>query len=223
MFKILDEFQKKVLKKIGESELIKSFIWSGGTALSYFYLKHRLSLDLDFLSQKFFPDEYLLIQINQIAKALKVKRIEEQKKFNRHEFWFKKNKKTLKLEFIFYPFSYIEKPKQIKEFNIKIDSIEDILTNKTHAIFERYEPKDVFDFYWIIKKEKINFFQVFKWVKKKFGVEIDPVIFIGQLLEGVDRLQKIRPHILEKRYYVPERMKQFFKTKSREYLKRKMK
>lgn len=84
MPKTLTGFQRKVLKEIGESELSRFFIWSGGTALSYRYLHHRLSADLDFMSQDLFPDDYLLSQIKKIAKNLRIKKIEEQKKFNRH-------------------------------------------------------------------------------------------------------------------------------------------
>lgn len=223
MNEILNNFQKEILKEIGKSELSQYFIWSGGTALSYQYLKHRLSYDLDFFSKDLLPDEYLLSQIKQIAKNLKIKKIEEQKRFNRHEFWFKKNKENIKIEFIFYPFPDIRRSERVKEFNIKINSIEDVLTNKTHAIFERSEPKDVFDFYWILKKRKIKFPLVFRWVKRKFGVEIDPVLFVSKILEGADKLDKIKPLILKKEFYIPSEIKNYFQKEAQNYLKREIK
>lgn len=220
---ILTDFQKKVLKEIGGSELFRFFIWSGGTALSFQYLYHRLSADLDFLSQDLLPDEYLLSQVRKITKNLKIKKFEEQKKFNRHEFWLKRNKETLRIEFVFYPFPYIKQPKKIKEFNIKIDSIEDILTNKTHAVYERAEPKDVFDFYCILLLKKTNFLKVFKWVEKKFGVKIDPILFTSEFLKGIDNLDKIRPLILKKKLYRPDTIRRYFKKEAENYLKRKIK
>jgi len=223
MAKILGDFQKEVLKEIGKSELSAHFIWFGGTALSYQYLHHRKSYDLDFLSKDLFPDEYLLSQIKKIAKNLKIKKIEEQKKFNRHEFWLKKNKRVLKIEFVFYPFPNIKKSIKLKEFNIRIDSIEDILTNKTHAIFERAEPKDVFDFYCILEKRKIKFFLILKWVKKKFGVEIDPVLLVSKILEGAIKLAEIKPLILKKELYQPDKIKKYFEKEAQNYLKRKIK
>ena len=223
MPKTLTGFQRKVLKEIGESELSRFFIWSGGTALSYRYLHHRLSADLDFMSQDLFPDDYLLSQIKKIAKNLRIKKIEEQKKFNRHEFWFKKDIKILRIEFVFYPFLYIKKPQKIKEFNIKIDSIEDILTNKVHTVYERAEPKDIFDFYCILQTKKINFLKIFKWVEKKFGVEIDPVLFASKALQGVDSLNKIRPVILKKELFRSNKIKEYFQREAENYLKRKTK
>jgi predicted nucleotidyltransferase component of viral defense system len=197
--KILNNFQIEILKEINKSQLPSFFIWSKGTALSFYYLKHRLSYDLDFLSQELIPEDYILAEIKKISKNLKIKKIEEQKRFNRYEFWFKKNKDAIKIEFIFYPFPFIEKPKKIKDLNIKIDSIKDILTNKAHAIFERSEPKDVFDFYCILVYfPNIKQAQIFKWIKKKFGVIIDPVLFYSKILRGADNLNLIKPLILKK-------------------------
>lgn len=222
MDRFLTDFQKEVLREFGKTELVGSFIWSGGTALSYYYLQHRESFDLDFMSRDLFPDGFILGEIKRITNNLKIKEIEEQKIYNRHNFWLTKNKENLKLEFIFYPFPSIKKHKRLKEFNLKIDSIEDILTNKMHAVFERSEPKDVFDFYCIVKKEKIKPNQVFKWVKKKFGVEIDPVLFIGKVLEGADKLNEIKPLVLIKKLYKPDKIKEYFEEEAQEYLKKKI-
>lgn len=221
--KVLTDFQKQVLKEIGKSELSSYFVWSGGTALSYAYLHHRKSFDLDFLSKDLLPDDYFLSQIRIIAKNLKIKKLEEQKKFNRHEFWFTRGKKTLRIEFIFYPFSSIKKPKNYKEFDIRIDSIEDILTNKTHAAFERIEPKDIFDLYCILRTKKINFSLILEWIKKKFGTEIDPVLLASKILEGAEKLNKIKPLVLKKKFYKPKEIKKYFENQAQEYLKRKIK
>lgn len=222
MVKILTNFQKEFLKELGKSELSKYFIWSGGTALSWKYLRHRKSYDLDFLSKDLLLDEYILSQVKKIAKNLKVKKIEEQKKFNRHEFWLK-NKETIRIEFVFYPFHSIKKSVRLAEFNIKIDSIEDILANKTHAIFERNEPKDIFDIYCILQKRKTKFLAILKWVRKKFGVEIDPVLLTSKILEGAARLSKIKPLILKKEFYEPNKIKEYFEKEAQEYLRRKIK
>lgn len=223
MPEILTSFQRDILKEIGNSELAKFFVWSGGTALSFYYLKHRLSADLDFLSKDLLPGEYLLAEIKKIAKNLKIKKIEEQKRFNRHEFWLRENKEILKIEFVFYPFPSIKPSKKIKEFNLKLDSIEDITTNKTHAIYERAEPKDVFDLYWILKKRKIKFFQIFKWVEKKFGVVIDPVFFISEVLRGIERLEQIKPQVLKEELFKPNLIRDFFQKEAEIYLRKKLK
>ncbi len=220
--KILTNFQKEALKEVGKSELSRFFVWSGGTALSFYYLQHRLSADLDFMSQDLFPDEYLLIEFRKIARKLGVKSIEEQKKLNRHEFWLKKGKEVLRMEFVFYPFPHIRPPQKLKEFNIKIDSIEDMLTNKAQAAYERSEPKDIFDLYCILLIKKINFFRIFKWVEKKFGVKIDPVLFAAEVLKGAEKLEEIRPSILKKKLFKPSSIKIYFQKETETYLKKKI-
>ncbi|PJB83953.1 hypothetical protein CO087_00790 [Candidatus Wolfebacteria bacterium CG_4_9_14_0_8_um_filter_39_46] len=220
--KILTNFQKEVLKEIGKSELSRFFVWSGGTALSFYYLQHRLSVDLDFMSQDLFREEYLLAELRKIARKLGVKSIEEQKKLNRHEFWLKKGEEVLRMEFVFYPFPHIKPPQKLKEFNIKIDSIEDMLTNKAHAAYERSEPKDIFDLYCILLIKKINFFRIFKWVEKKFGVKIDPVLFTGEALGGAEKLKEIRPSILKKKLFKPSSIKIYFQKEAGIYLKKKI-
>lgn len=223
MPEILSLLHQKALKEIGDSELASFFIWSGGTALAYYYLQHRQSIDLDFMSTDLMPADYLLAQVQKIAEKLQVVKIQEQKRFNRHEFWLTtKNKKTLRLEFIFYPFPYIKKPLRLKKINIKIDSLEDILTNKTHAIFERNEPKDVFDFYCILQKTKTKFPLILKWVKKKFGVDIDLVILVSKMLQGANRLNQIKPLVLKKEFYNPEKINNFFKDQANSFLKEKI-
>ena len=219
---ILTNFQKRALKEIGKSELSRFFVWSGGTALSFYYLQHRLSVDLDFMSQDLFRDEYLLTELRKITKNLGVKSIEEQKKLNRCEFWLKKDKEILRIEFVFYPFPRVRPPKKLKEFNIKIDSIEDMLTNKVHAAYERSEPKDIFDLYCILLIKKINFFRIFKLVEKKFGVRIDPVLFIGEVLRGAEKLEGIRPLILKKKLLKPSSIKAYFQKGAQIYLKKKI-
>jgi predicted nucleotidyltransferase component of viral defense system len=219
---ILTTFQKEVLREIGRSNLSKDFVWGGGTALAYQYLQHRLSQDLDFFSKDLFPDKYLLTELLKISKNLKIEKIEEYKKFNRHEFWIERDKKVLKIDFVFYPFPDIKNPKRNKEFNIKIDSIEDILTNKAHTIFERNEPKDVFDFYCILQKKKIKLSLVLRWVEKKFGVEIDPVLLNSKTLQGISKLDQIKPLILKKEFYNPKKMEKYFFAQSNEYLRKVM-
>jgi predicted nucleotidyltransferase component of viral defense system len=49
---ILNKTQKAVLDIFSKSDLSKKFYFTGGTALAFFYLKHRRSDDLDFFTEK---------------------------------------------------------------------------------------------------------------------------------------------------------------------------
>lgn len=222
---ILNNLQKSFLKKLGEGELAKSYVWSGGTALAYLYLQHRLSYDLDFLSLDLVPDRELLINIRRIAKELRITKIEERSKFNRREFFLKRGRKreNLRVEFVYYPFPPIKKQRPISEFRMRVDSLEDMATNKTLAVFERSEPKDAFDLYWILQEKQIKFLTLFKWVEKKFGLTIDPVMFTSEALKEADRLQEIQPLVLKRKFYQPRKIKQYFLQAPQEYLKKKIK
>src|SRR5258708_17660707 len=48
---VLTRFQLNVLKVLSREPLLKDFYLTGGTALSAFYLHHRLSEDLDFFTE----------------------------------------------------------------------------------------------------------------------------------------------------------------------------
>lgn len=47
---IINEVQETVLKNFSEIQDSQQFYLTGGTALSYFYLRHRQSNDLDFFT-----------------------------------------------------------------------------------------------------------------------------------------------------------------------------
>lgn len=49
----LTQLQKDVLFFIGKDFFGKNFYWTGGTLLSYLYLFHRFSVDLDFFQKIF--------------------------------------------------------------------------------------------------------------------------------------------------------------------------
>jgi len=56
-----------------------------------------------------------------------------------------------------------------------------------------------------LQKQKIKFLLIFKWIKKKFGVEIDPVLLVSKILEGAKKLKEIKPLILKKEFYQTEK------------------
>lgn len=67
---VLNSFQRKVLQLFKTSILSKKFYLSGGTALAEFYLKHRLSKDLDFFTQEELSlEELKKFNIKELEKA----------------------------------------------------------------------------------------------------------------------------------------------------------
>ncbi|MBI2639141.1 nucleotidyl transferase AbiEii/AbiGii toxin family protein [Candidatus Peregrinibacteria bacterium] len=217
---LLDATQKKFLAAFQKSELAKYFYWTGGTLLAEEYLHHRFSEDLDFFSDRLFFDEYIAAQIAELRRKTGAKSVQEVKRLNRRQFVFEYGKRQLKVEFVYFPFPRFDKRQHSKCWKINIDSLRDIAANKTHAAFERNEPKDVFDFYWIIQRGRFSLLQCVKFVEKKLGVKIDPVTLIAKLIDALPSLQNLTPLITDKNLLQPEKMKKYFEKKALAYLKK---
>src|SRR3989344_1844687 len=68
---ILTPEQKLIFDKISKSEYFRSnFYFTGGTALSQFYLKHRFSEDLDFFSEKKFENDQIESELGLWGKKI---------------------------------------------------------------------------------------------------------------------------------------------------------
>lgn len=194
----LTKLQKMTLEAIGQSELAQFFYWTGGTLLSAHYLHHRKSYDLDFFSEDLIEEDFVLAVMNQIKKRLKTTSMERQIVRNRQQYQLRKAADELNLEFVYYPFQSIIKPKKVKEWPVAIDSLKDMAVNKTRALFERAEPKDIIDLWYIHQKERWSIERLAKLVEKKFGVGIDYPTLVSRALDAVERLEDARPLLLKK-------------------------
>ncbi len=185
--------QKIVLKEFAESSLKDKFYWTGGTAMAFFYLHHRLSYDLDFFSDKAFSYEEILKFIQRFSKKIDLKNIEQKKIFDRWEFIIK-NKESVKIEFARYEFKNL-KPRKMWQ-GIFVDSLEDMAANKTMAMIDRHEPKDVFDIYFLLKR---NFFKpqtLLNLVEKKFGVKFPITLFWSEAIVKARQLTELKPLLI---------------------------
>ncbi|EKD56103.1 MAG: hypothetical protein ACD_58C00297G0008 [uncultured bacterium] len=197
--KILTNKQIQILNFLSRSNFFShNFYFTGGTALAEIYLKHRLSEDLDFFSDDLYSDEVLLGEINKLKSNFKIKQIKYQKDKNRQIFnLIFSDKDIIKLEFVYFPFGKLMDKKISKEFNIRVDSVKSVAENKILALYENVGSKHIFDLYWIAKKNKnLSLKKLHSGAIKKFGVEIDKVIFLEKSLEAIDKIDKIQPLIL---------------------------
>jgi len=162
--------------------LAEEFYFTGGTALSKFYLEHRFSEDLDFFSEKEFDIKNITPFVYKAKKDLKFKEFDFQQSFNRNIFHllFSKNQ-SLKLEFTYFPFSQIEKPKKIQ--GILVDSLIDMAVNKVFTIAQKPRGRDFFDLYIILNKKKLDIFDLLKKARIKFDWHIDWLQFGSQLFK----------------------------------------
>jgi len=187
--------QKKVLDLFGQSLLKDKFYWTGGTLLSFLYLHHRRSNDLDFFSDEPFTYNQIVGFIRDLKKEIKLPRIEEKKIFDRQEFLLH-DKQKLRIEFVYYPHPKIKKRELWK--GIFVDSLDDIAANKLMSFFDRSDPKDLFDLYFLLTKKGYTVEKLIKLTEKKFGIKFDKGAVFSEAYKTMENLNELKPLILAK-------------------------
>jgi len=209
----LTKLQKDVLCYFEKNSFGKNFYWTGGTLLSYCYLFHRNSVDLDFFSDNLYSDEEYLDFINDLKKEIRADKIIFRRELNRRIYLVKRGEENVKLELVFFPFPCHEKRKELSEFFVKIDSLSDIMINKILSSYQRNEPKDAFDLYvYLSRKPKYDFFALVRFVEKKFGVAIEPALLLAKLNELSNNLSRIEPLLLYPQKNLSQKVKFFFQN-----------
>lgn len=187
MASILTPQQAKTLRLIAATELAKRFYFSGGTALSHYYLQHRYSEDLDFFAEEEFEPRSISTIIKSLQKEIGFDFFDYQNSFNRNLYFLHfQDKEVLKLEFTYYPFRQVEKPKKID--GIMVDSVLDITINKLFTIVQRARGRDYYDLYFINKKYQYDIEQLRMMAKQKFDWHIDPLQLASKFYEVQEHL-----------------------------------
>lgn len=176
---LLTPAQKSVIKAVGHEPNLKDFYLSGGTALSAYYFKHRISDDLDFFCFDRPDMTYLHGFAGTISRSLKAKTFRTRRVYDRNLFFFTLKDEELKIEFSMYPFRRLGK--SIKKDGIVIDSLRDIAANKLMALLDRFDPKDFVDLYYLLQKYSLN--HIRRDAEKKFGTTIDNLFLGGEFMK----------------------------------------
>lgn len=180
---VLTKEQKIILGEITKINFFKkNFYFTGGTALSAFYLQHRLSEDLDFFSEQKFDNQVILTLIQELSKKLKFK---IQSNFNEVVYIFNltfNNGVKLKVDFGYYPYKKIADEKIILE-DFKLDSLRDIATNKLLTISQRTDIKDFVDLYFLLLLNEFTIWDLIDGLRFKFRIKIEPFIVAGDFLK----------------------------------------
>jgi len=168
-YKKLYSLQDEVLEIVFKVE--DEFYLTGGTALSRFYQEKRYSDDLDFFtnsSTRFnFAVKNILIELSkEFAVATKL----DSKDFVRIEI-----NGLLQVDFINDRAPRYKEPR-VLENGYKIDTIENILSNKITAVIGRDNPKDIFDIYLISKYYSIDWSEILASAQDKSVFSIDDLI-----------------------------------------------
>lgn len=159
--------QDQFLDAFFSSQLKPAFYLTGGTALARFYFHHRKSIDLDlFTNQK----DVRFDEVNRVVLRIgsdvgwQLKNQVTADAYLQYIF-FDTNDSQLKIDIVRdIPVHFGE----IKvQKNIRIDTLENIGSNKITAVLGRTDAKDFIDLYWILHTTNFTFDQLFEMAQKK--------------------------------------------------------
>ena len=201
--------QKIILDEVKKSEFLSTnFYFTGGTALSAFYLRHRYSDDLDCFSYQKFDKQAIFALVEKWSKKYN---FTFESRFVEVVYIFTlifNNKSNLKLDFSHYPYKQLEKPVLID--NLLVDSLTDIAVNKLLTISQRNDVKDFVDLYYLL--QQFSVWDLKEGVRIKFNMEIEPLLLAADFLkvEDFDYL----PRMIKKLSL--DELKAFFRQKAKE-------
>ena len=151
-----------VLDYLSRQEFLSDFRLVGGTALAL-YWGHRISIDIDLFTDK-------KIELIQIEQQLSI--LEDSSQMNKNPIGLSYIIKDVKCDFLTYPYLFFHDV--IKEGNLRLAHIEDIIALKLGAIANRGARKDFIDLYYILEKyplEDLFFFYTRMYqVKEHFSL-----------------------------------------------------
>ena len=151
-FGTLTPLQKEFMEILASLPDKDQFYLAGGTALSEYYLGHRLSFDLDY----FTGTENLILPLSyQVEttcqkKGLSLKVVRRFSTFV--EFLVEKGNESLKVD-LALDSPYRFEPSVLSIEGIYINDYADLRVDKLLAYFGRAEPRDAVDLYFILQKE----------------------------------------------------------------------
>ncbi|MBN2386654.1 MAG: nucleotidyl transferase AbiEii/AbiGii toxin family protein [Anaerolineales bacterium] len=207
--------QDRFLERFFAGPLGEHFYLTGGTALSRFYFYHRESLDLDLFTNDFGQD---FAQVNRVILGIL------------HALTLQITSQVVTDTFIQYivtdPGGNSLKVDLVKDVpvhfgplverdGIRLDSLENIGSNKILAIFGRTDAKDFIDLYWMLHHTGLKFDQLFHQANQKdLGLS---EFYLAYALQNVEKI-RLFPRMLKPLAW--EDVRAYFHALARELLAR---
>ena len=205
--------QDHFLERFFAGPLGDQFYLTGGTALARFYFHHRESLDLDLFtnkqSQDFAHANQLVLGILHLLEL----RITHQVATDTFIQYIVANSDgdTLKVDMVKdipVHFGMIE----LKD-KVRVDSLENIGSNKILAVFGRTEAKDFIDLYWILQQAGLDFETLFKQAQEKdLGLS---EFYLAYALQNIEKI-RLFPRMLAPLPW--DEIKTYYQTLARDLL-----
>lgn len=159
--------QDQFLEQFFTSQFGPDFYLTGGTALARWYFHHRESVDLDLFTQNQDTDFAAVnLLVEKIGLTMGLRTVGQVVTNTFLQYIFEDaSGESLKVDFV------KDIPVHFGEFrqegNVKVDSLENIGSNKVLAIFGRTDHKDFIDLYYILQETKLAFEYLISLAKKK--------------------------------------------------------
>lgn len=157
------------LALLGKSGILNGGYLAGGTACAL-QIGHRVSLDLDFFTDKEFSTDNVL---NQLSKLPGFKLDETEKWTILGSF------PKVKFSYFYYRYPLIKKTASFYQINLA--SLEDIAAMKIDAICSRGTKRDFIDLYFLIKKFSLE--KILKFYDKKYDRLSNNIVHIMRSLD----------------------------------------
>lgn len=183
---------------------ISNFNLIGGTALAL-YWGHRVSVDIDFFSDKNVNLDELEGKINQIDSSVLVSKNPIGRFYSIS---------GIKCDFVNFPYKFLY-PSQ-NEGGFYIAHIDDIVSLKLGALANRGAKKDFYDLYYILHHYTVE--QLTELYKKKFNVA-DVFPLLKSIVYFEDAEDELPPLLLKEKRLTWVQIKKFIQQKVHEQLK----
>jgi len=171
--------QRIILDAVSNHPFFKQFYFTGETALSYYYLTHRYSDDLDFFCEKPFDrDDLSNIIVEWSKKYLFTFELNHHKHMDIYNLTFSQGIQ-LKLDFVHDPHKRLEVGASWQ--TLAVDSLIDIATNKLLTTNQRTTVKDFVDLYFLLQTHSL--YDLMEGVKVKFGIKLDALFMATNFLK----------------------------------------
>lgn len=206
-----DEFLDRFFQSVHAGE----FYLTGGTALARFYFYHRESVDLDLFTNNQKVD---FDSVNATVRGIVIrlgKQVIREVVTDTFIQYIVENPAGSSLKVDFVKDVPIHFGEIVSRGRIRLDSIENIGSNKLLTIFGRTDAKDFIDLFWIIKNAGFSFDHLYNLAKQK-----DLGLNEFYLAEGIYRLNQVKefPRLLKPINI--RQMRQFYKQLHKNLLRR---
>jgi predicted nucleotidyltransferase component of viral defense system len=165
--KQIDNLQKILIEILESKILHQDSYLAGGTAL-YFYLNHRVSVDVDFFSPNPFRSDALLFEVREQFDKVDVEIMERDSLI----LFLSEEKIKFSLFHLPYPLLFdLGFHKMKTDIECPLASHEDIEAMKALALVQRGSAKDFVDLYHLLRKTQHTFSDMFSCVQRKYQVD----------------------------------------------------